>query len=126
FLWLEDFARAQRFADRFVSLGWVAMLDRYARRVNPLLGDVLTPMRYYWVTTQSEYATDLVFKSRQGLADFFPRLLEHSTLCFSARDVLSFLGRKWHGKFGGEVVTDQLDYAVGGRVPGRRAKHRMK
>jgi hypothetical protein len=52
------------------------------------------------VTTQAEYATDLVFKSRQHLAEFFPRLLEHSTLCFSARDVLSFLGRQWHGKFG--------------------------
>jgi hypothetical protein len=28
FLWLEDFARAPRFADRFVSLGWLALLDR--------------------------------------------------------------------------------------------------
>ncbi len=26
FLWIEDFARAQRFADRFVSLPWVARL----------------------------------------------------------------------------------------------------
>ncbi len=64
FLWLEDFRRAQTFADRFVGLGWVARLDRYARRVNPLLQDVLASMHYYWVTTQSEYATDLVFKSR--------------------------------------------------------------
>ena len=126
FLWVEDFARAQRLADRFVSLPWVARLDRYARQVNPLLRDVLTPMSYYWVTTQAEYATDLVFKSGQHLAEFFPRLLAHSTLCFSARDVLSFLGRKWHGKFEGEVVTDQSDYGFNGRVPGRRVKHRMK
>jgi hypothetical protein len=46
FLWIEDFARAQRFADRFVSLPWVARLDRYARQVNPLLQDVLTSMSY--------------------------------------------------------------------------------
>lgn len=52
FLWIEDFARAQTFADRFASLGWIAVLDRYARRVNPLLRDVLAPMQYYWVTTQ--------------------------------------------------------------------------
>jgi hypothetical protein len=126
FLWIEDFARAQRLADRVVSLPWVARLDRYARQVNPLLRDVLTPMSYYGVTTQAEYATDLVFKSGQHLAEFFPRLLEHSTLCFSARDVLSFLGRKWHGKFEGEVVTDQFDHGFNGRVPGRRVKHRMK
>ena len=65
FLWVEDFARAQRFADRFVTLPWVEVLDGYARRVNPLLPDVLKPMPYYWVTTQAEYATDLVCKSRQ-------------------------------------------------------------
>ncbi len=53
-------------------------------------------------------------------------LLEHSTLCFSARDVLSVLGRKWHGKFEGEVVTDQFDHGFNGRLPGRRVKHRMK
>jgi len=81
---------------------------------------------YYWVATQSEYATDLVFKSRSHLQEFFPRLLEHSTLCFTAQDVMSFLGRKLHGQFQGEVVTDQFAHALKGRVPGRRVKHRMK
>jgi hypothetical protein len=94
--------------------------------VNPLLADGRPPMQDYWVTTQSEYATDLVFTSPQHLAEFFPRLLEHSTLCFAARDVLSFLGRKWHGKFEGEVVTDQVAHGFNGRLPGRRIKHRMK
>src|SRR5262245_15865787 len=74
FLWLEDFRRAQALADRFVGVPWVARLDGYARRVNPLLLDVLKPMSYYWVTAQAEYATDLVFKSRAQLADFVPRL----------------------------------------------------
>jgi hypothetical protein len=126
FLWLEDFPRAQTFANRFVSLGWVARLDRYARRVNPLLQDVLASMHYYWVTAQSEYATALVFKSRPHLQELFPRLLEHSTLCFGAQDILSFLGRKLSGQFQGEVVTDQFAHALKGRVPGRRVKHRMK
>ena len=45
FLWLEDFARAQTFADRFTSLGWVTLLDRYARRMNPLLRGLLAPMQ---------------------------------------------------------------------------------
>jgi hypothetical protein len=80
-------------------------------------------MQYYWVTAQSEYATDLVFKSRQQLTEFFPRLLAHSTLCFSARDVMSFLGRKWHGKFEGEVITDQEEHALRGRRPGCRVKN---
>lgn len=126
FFWLEDFGRAQTFADRFVSVGWVELLQRYARKVNPLLRDVLDPMAYYWVTAQSEYATDVVFKRSALLHDLFPRLLEHSILCFSARDVMTFLGRKLHGKFEGEVVTDRVDHELQGRLPGSRVKHRMK
>jgi hypothetical protein len=94
----EDAARAQCLADRLVRLPWVEMLDRYASRVDPLLPDVLKPRPYYWVTTPAEYATDLVFKSRRQLAECFPRRLEHSTLYFSARDGLRFLGRKWCGR----------------------------
>src|SRR5436309_2639277 len=69
---------------------WVARLDRYARRVNPLLADVLTAMSYYWVTTQAEYATDLVFKSRQHLAEFFPPPAgaQHAVLLGSGRPEL--------------------------------------
>ncbi len=46
-------------ADGFASLDWVRVLGRYARRINPLLGELLGPMRYYWVTSQSEYSTQL-------------------------------------------------------------------
>ena len=41
FLWLEDPGRAQRLADRFATLPWPTVLDRLARRVNPLLRDLL-------------------------------------------------------------------------------------
>jgi hypothetical protein len=126
FLWIEDFPRAQAFADRLVTVGWVDLLQRYARRVNPLLGELLHPMQYYWVTAQAEYSTDLVFKSLQHLQDFAPRLLEYSTRSFSARDVMTFLGRKPHDKFEGEVITDLREHELRGRLPGRRVKHRMK
>jgi hypothetical protein len=126
FLWVEDFPRAQTFADRFVLGDWVQTLQRYARRVNPLLADLLHPLPYYWVSAQVEYATDLVFKSPQALRDLAPRLLEHSTCCFTPQDVMTFLGRKLHGKFEGEVVTDLRAHELRGRQPGRRVKHRMK
>ncbi len=68
----------------------------------------------------------LLFKSQHQLEELVPRLLEHSTLHFSARDIMTFLGRKLHGNFEGEVVTDQRDPLPQGRLPGRRVKHRMK
>lgn len=126
FLAMEDFRRAQTFADRFASLDWVRRLDRLARAVNPLLPKLLAPMTYYWVTAQAEYATDVVFKNRSGLRDLMPRLVEHSSLHFSATDVMAFLGRKLHGKFEGELVTDRFDVPLRGRLPGCRVKHRMK
>jgi hypothetical protein len=75
---------------------------------------VLRDQSYYWVTTQSEYATDLLFKSRPALAELYPRLLSHSTLCFGAKDVIGFLGKKLHGDFEGEVITDLLDWLTKG------------
>jgi len=80
FLAVEDYRRAQTFADRFASLDWVGRLDRWARTVNPLLPEILAPMTYYWVTTQAEYATDVVFKSPRHLQDLMPRLLNRFVL----------------------------------------------
>jgi len=54
FLWIEDFARAQKFSDRFCSLDWPRLLNRYAKKINPLMADLLKSMPYYWVTAQSE------------------------------------------------------------------------
>jgi nucleotide-binding universal stress UspA family protein len=116
--------QAQRRADGFASVDWVRVLGRYARQINPLLGGLLSPMRYYWVTSQSEYSTDVLFRSRTDLEELFPRLLQYY---FEARDVMSFLGRKLNGNFQGDLVTDQLDFSqLPRRLPARRVKHRMK
>ena len=106
FLWLEDPGRVQRLADRFATLDWRAGLDRFAARVNPLLRDKLAGYRYYWATHQAEYATDVLFTSRPALRALYGRLLRHATLCLRAEDVLDFLGRKLHGGFAGEVLTE--------------------
>jgi hypothetical protein len=103
----------------------VRVLGRYARRVNPLLRDLLAPMQYYWVTAQAEYSTDVLSRSHQALEELMPRLLSYTTLYFEARDLLAFLGREVHGNFQGDVVTDQVDFSQM-PLPGRRVKHRMK
>jgi len=125
FVWIEDIARAQRFADRFVNLNWPAILTKYAKRVNPQLQDILHGCQYYWVSAQSEYSTDVLFKTRQDLCELYPQLLSHSTLCFGAKEVMNFLGRKLNGNFQGEVVSD-LSSLVCRRTGGSRIKHRVK
>jgi hypothetical protein len=76
------------------SRHWGRVRGRYARRINPLLGELLRPMEYYWVTAQAEYSTDILFRKRADLQDLMPRLLEYSTLYFGAKEVMSLLGRK--------------------------------
>jgi hypothetical protein len=125
FAWIEDLSQAQRLADRFAHLNWPRILNRYASRVVPQLDDVLHGCQYYWVAAQAEYSTDVMFKTAAGLRDLYPRLLSHSTLCFGAREVMNFFGRKLNGNFQGEVVSD-LSSLVCRRVGGSRIKHRVK
>jgi hypothetical protein len=121
FSWIEDPLRAQRFADRLCNKDWPRTFHALAGRVNPLLSDLLDPFEYYWVTDQSEFSTDIMFRDRASLQTVYPKLLQHSTLCFSAEDVLTFLGKKLHPRFEGEVVNDLKH-----RAPGARVKHRVR
>jgi hypothetical protein len=126
FLRVDDWKRAQKFADQFAGLNWPPILERYAHYVNPLLKNLLRGYQHYWVTSQSEYSTDIIFKSSSDLRELFPHLLSHSTLCFGARDVISFLGRKLTGHFLGEIISDMKDGFRNRRIPGARVKHRVK
>lgn len=80
FIGLENFERAQALADGMTSLNWPGILERWTRRINPLMNGVLKNMRYYWATAQCEYATDVIFQSRRALQDLYPRLLSHGLL----------------------------------------------
>jgi hypothetical protein len=120
---LEDSGAAQELADSFADLNWTKILDRLARQVNPLMLERwFRGLSYYWVVDQAEYATDLIFTGREALAGLYPRLLDHAAVNFSAKDILTFLGRRFHPRFDGEVLTS----CQKGRRPGARIKHRVK
>lgn len=123
FTQLDDPVGAQRLADRFPRLAWTKILDRWAQQVNPLLGSSwLGSARYYWVIDQAEYSTDVSFRMPQDLAALYPKLLDHAVLQFSAEDILTFLGRRLHPRFDGEVLTT----CKKDRCRGARVKHRVK
>lgn len=121
FIAIQKPQRVQRLANNFIKQKWPRVLNAFAHRVNPLLKDILKNTEYYWVIDQAEFATDVMFKSRTVLKSLYEKLLRHATMCFSAEDVLTFLGRKLHGRFEGEVLNEFKR-----RWPGARIKHRMK
>ena len=119
FIKLSDPAATQRIADRFAQLPWPKILERYARRVNPLLQEELKDLSHYWVTDQAEYATDVCFTSPSALTGLFRRLLEWAVLTFTPKKIYRYLGRKWHERFDGEVGTRYKSV----REPGACIKH---
>jgi hypothetical protein len=120
---LDDPERAQQLANRFVHLRWRTQLNHWAQLVNPhLRRGWLRDKRYYWVIDQAEFSTDILFGSSDALAELYRRLLDHAAVNFSAQDILTFLGRRLHWRFDGEVLTE----CKKDRWPGARIKHRMK
>jgi hypothetical protein len=121
FTQIDDFAKAQRQADRFAKLDWPKILNRYAHQVNPLLRKELARYRPRWVVDQAEFATDLLFKSPAALTGLYQKLLQFATVTFTPKDILGFLGRKWDRRFNGDLQTEvKTD-----RILGTRIKHRM-
>jgi hypothetical protein len=128
FVRLDDPVRAQALMDRMLRVNWAGALDGIAARLNPAHAELFAarPQAYYWTAHQSEWATDILFRSRAALASIYPALTRGAIACFRSPDVMRFLGRKLHGRFAGEVVSDYKDRAEGVRVKHRGAGNSVK
>ena len=69
---------------------------------------------------QAEYATDLVFKDQRTLQAFYPLLLETLIQAVKPADIATFLGRKLHGNYQGEMGN-----RFNVRWLGSRIRHQM-
>ncbi len=119
---IDDLPKAQAMLDDLITRKWGRFLNALAQRVNPLLeAQIGLGLRsYYWMIHQSEYATDVIFRSAKDLEAVYPALVAHAMKQFCARDILRFLGRRVTARFNGEVTTSFLD-----RTEGVRIKHRV-
>lgn len=102
---LENPERAQELADSMLDTNWVKVCHHFAKRVNPLLRDILKDVQYYWTVRQGEYATDIMFRDEKTLAELYPHLVRHAISTFGCEQILRFLGTKLNGHFEGEVTT---------------------
>lgn len=128
FTWIEDFDRAQALANKQLNTNWSSHLNRLLYRANPALRELFPtiPMEAYWSAEQSEWATDIAFRSADTLSTLYPSLIKHAVINFQSPDVVRFLGRRTyrngylHPGFKGEVVSD-----LATRPEGVRIKHRV-
>jgi hypothetical protein len=115
-VWVEDPALAQELLKEQVETDYVQLLDALVQPVQPLWRylqeEVHTP--YYWTCEQSEWANDLLFRSRQQLAHWYPRWVRHGIETLQCQDVLRYLGKARQCQE--EVKIDLVPRVEGARV----------
>ncbi|MCL5997012.1 MAG: MarR family transcriptional regulator [Chloroflexi bacterium] len=118
FVHVSDYAQANALADRLEGPALHATLDRVARQYCPVIASLAVTVT--WSLMQVEYATDVVFKSRADLQAVYPHLVETLIHTVKPDNVATFLGRKLHGAYTGEVTS-----GLNKRLQGTRIKHTM-
>jgi hypothetical protein len=126
FIWIEDYSQAQKLMDQQLGNNWAALMNSFLALAHPLGAEITAPMAglsYYWSTSKSEYATDVLFDSSKELGKLYPKFLRHAITSFQSPDVMRFLGRrvpqsgaKVRGKFEGEVTSSLKERAEGVRI----------
>ena len=122
FVDVDDLAQAQTLLSQQLQTNWSGLLDGLVERLHPAHRTMFTapPLDYYWSAEETEWATDVLFRSPAALARVYPNLLRHATTTFGSRDVLRFLGQApvVHRNTTREIISSTLT-----RPEGTRVKH---
>ena len=118
FIDISDFQRAQEISSSLNIDSIHKKLDQYAHIYCPV--HQLFNKTYHWSLRQVEYATDIVFRTQQDLQQIYPHLVRTAIHTVKPENITTFLGRKLHGLYQGEVGNK---YNV--RKEGSCIKHRM-
>jgi len=126
FTWIKDLPKAQSLARAQLESCWPVLLEPLVEQCHPHVAELCRPLAlsYYWSVTESEYATDVMFRSPAVLARLYPALVRQGIQHFGSTDVLRFLGHKTqangrvHGNHEGEVLSNLKH-----RPEGLRLKH---
>ncbi len=129
-VWVEDFGRAQELLDEQQKTDWSTTLSELLREYHPGLAALQAELQlreYYWTAEQTEFATDVAFRSEAELKALYRRLVRHATENLSSPDVMRFLQQRLtksgaiDSRFQGEIVSDTKI-----RREGTRVKHRLR
>jgi len=118
FVDIDDFEKAQEFADDLNVKRLHKRLDTYARLYCPVSTDFQPG--YHWSIMQAEYATDIVFKRQKDLAPIYEELVRTAVHAVKADHIATFLGRRLHANYQDEMGNDFHT-----RIQGTRIKHHM-
>jgi hypothetical protein len=127
---VADIPTAQRLLSAQPWANWQRILNGLVRRACPALAELPGrdgPLSYYWSADETEWASDVMFRSPAALAELYPSLIGHAMRTFSSREVMRFLGRTRLPARGGVDVrfNGQVTSDLAPRPEGLRIKHRL-
>ena len=124
FPWIEDLSKAQKWLDQQLQTDWSRALGGLAKQMCPNLSRIL-PLRpeYYWSADETEWATDILFRSRGELDALYPALLYQAMRISDSPSVMKYMGRRClsrsdqiKGRLPQEVMSDLRKWYEGIRV----------
>lgn len=118
FVRIDDFEKAQALADQIHLERIHRILDQAARRYCPVIRRFA--QGYHWSIMQAEYALDLVFQRPEDLKPLYEELVRTLTHAVKPDHLATFLGRKLHGHYEGELGS-----RFSTRMEGTCLKHYM-
>jgi hypothetical protein len=104
---IDDIVRAQEIADTHNAIMMSGSFDAIAARVCNFLPAIKEQIHdnYYWCIDQCEYATDIMFNSRESLESFYEPVIKNAFFGFNSDKIMSFMDRKMHPAFKGKMSS---------------------
>ena len=118
FIRVDDWAKAQELADTLPVERLHKTIDSYVSVLLPTA--CMFGQQYHWSIQQAELSHDIVFKRQDTLKPIYEGLVSTAIHVVKPENIATFLGRKLHGNFKGEVGNR---YNI--RIEGSRISHRM-
>lgn len=118
FVHISDYEQAQELCNGLSIERLHKKLNEFALRFCPV--HTHFEKVYHWSVMQAEFATDIVFKKQSDLQQIYDKLICTAIHTVKPDNIATFLGRKLHGNYQGEIGTN---YHV--RIEGTRIKHSM-
>jgi hypothetical protein len=118
FMSIADADKAQQLSDHIRVEDLHHVLDILANRYCPAAKKL--KLLYRWSIMQVEYATDIMFEQPEDLTLVYDTIVHTAIHSVKPEHIATFLGKKFHGKYEGEMGNN-----FNKRILGTRIKHHM-
>ena len=112
--WIEDFDAAQKLMDQTLRKNWMRVLEKTLERLCPGYRKRLDDTEVYWTAFQTEWATDICFKSTGNLQAIYRPLVRGAMTALGCDDILRFMNKR--RSFQGEVTGNLRKCPEGVRI----------